>query len=279
MDQMSPNFLVIGTPKSGSTWLQFVLSSHPDIFIPGEINEIHYFDNYIKEKPVEWYFNFFTKAKSEKAVGEVTPHYLYVPDKRIFEKVPTIHKFIVILRNPVERCIFHYKFMVRIDNYTGSFKEFLKDYPAALKWGLYGMWLEQFLRVYSRDQLLVLVFEEATREPRHMLKEIAGFLDIDENKFDTEIIYKRINEGFKPKLSIVYNFAIRVSRLFMKWELYALRNALKKIVKPVISARDKQSEVSVSEKERGCLMDYYTADIKKLEAILGLTREPWPVDI
>ncbi|WP_041280468.1 sulfotransferase [Desulfosudis oleivorans] len=37
-----PNFLCIGAHKAGTTWLQKVLETHPDVFLP--MKEIHFFD-------------------------------------------------------------------------------------------------------------------------------------------------------------------------------------------------------------------------------------------
>ena len=184
MSEQGPDFLVIGTPKSGSTWLQFILASHPDIFIPGERNEIHYFDRQYGKVPPEWYQKFFSGSDGFKAIGEVTPHYLFIPDHEAFRSIPTISKFIVILRDPVARCLSHYKFRVRVDNYKGSLKEFIKDYPATLKWGLYGEHIERFLKTYDREQLLVLVYEEVTKDPEAMLAAIGAFLEVDAAGFD-----------------------------------------------------------------------------------------------
>ena len=37
-----PTFLCIGAHKAGTTWLQKVLETHPDVFLP--MKEIHFFD-------------------------------------------------------------------------------------------------------------------------------------------------------------------------------------------------------------------------------------------
>lgn len=41
---IGPNFLGIGAPRSGSSWLHTMLSNHPDIWLP-PIKEVHYFDS------------------------------------------------------------------------------------------------------------------------------------------------------------------------------------------------------------------------------------------
>jgi hypothetical protein len=42
-----PHFLGIGVPKAGTTWLDFVLRQHPDIWMPN-VKELHFFDEYFQ---------------------------------------------------------------------------------------------------------------------------------------------------------------------------------------------------------------------------------------
>jgi hypothetical protein len=39
-----PNFLGVGAPRSGSTWLHMMLARHPEVYVP-PIKEVHYFDS------------------------------------------------------------------------------------------------------------------------------------------------------------------------------------------------------------------------------------------
>jgi len=44
-----PDFIGIGVPKAGTTWLDFVLRQHPQVWLP-PIKEIHFFDDYFAEE-------------------------------------------------------------------------------------------------------------------------------------------------------------------------------------------------------------------------------------
>ena len=277
MEQVNtPNFLVIGTPKSGSTWLQFVLSSHPDIYIPQGRNEIHYFDREIKKQSQEWYLKFFKEARSESAIGEVTPHYLYVEDQSIFRTVPSIEKFILIIRNPVDRCISHYKFRRRIDNYQKDFESFLRDYAESLEWGMYGKWIERFLNEFEREQLLVLSFESATRDPEMAIQQIAGFLNVDQEGFDLASTKQRVNAGFAPKNPLLYKLSITTSRILLRLNLDGLRNALKRALKPMVSRKKvTDNQLLITEGQKEYLWNFYETDLQKLEDILGELDADW----
>jgi hypothetical protein len=102
------SFYCIGTQKAGTTTLHDILKTHSQIYLP-ENKEAHFFDRNDRfNKGINWYLNyFFSSVKNEKAIGSFTPEYIFFPKvaKRIYESLGTNIKFIVILRNPVERAI------------------------------------------------------------------------------------------------------------------------------------------------------------------------------
>jgi hypothetical protein len=103
-----PNFLGIGATKAGTTSVAKILAAHPQISFPKDgSKEIHYFDEKYSIKSKQWYFNLFQK---NIAIGEWSPSYLFVPEcrDRIYETLGPDVKFIVALRNPVERAFSHY---------------------------------------------------------------------------------------------------------------------------------------------------------------------------
>lgn len=106
----SPNFLIIGAQKSGTTYLYNLLIQHPEIAIPIR-KEIHYFDlNY--NLGIDWYLSHFPSnfKQRNQITFEASPYYLYHPlvPKRTFDFNPNI-KIIVLLRNPVYRAFSHLK--------------------------------------------------------------------------------------------------------------------------------------------------------------------------
>ena len=101
------NFFCIGTQKSGTTTLHDILSQHPDIFL-SEQKETHFFcrtDFY--NKGYDWYKkSYFKNANDIEYIGEIDPDYLFFEKtiERIAENCSVSDtKFIVVLRNPVDR--------------------------------------------------------------------------------------------------------------------------------------------------------------------------------
>ena len=102
---MLPNFLCIGAQRAGTTWLYDLLASHPEVYVPSRRKEVHYFDWYY-DRGLSWYTRFFPpqgEVARYRAVGEVTPDYLYdsTCPKHISETLPSV-KLIAILCNPVD---------------------------------------------------------------------------------------------------------------------------------------------------------------------------------
>ena len=53
-----PTFLGIGAPRAGTTWLNTLLSSHPDVYMPTRREEVRFFDRDY-DFGLGWYESFF----------------------------------------------------------------------------------------------------------------------------------------------------------------------------------------------------------------------------
>jgi hypothetical protein len=84
-----PNFILVGTVKSGTSFLLKYLRQHPDLFIPNS-NQLHFhsklnffsgpFDKHYKSKQQRYfkeYIKNFEGSVSEKKIGEIATDYLY----------------------------------------------------------------------------------------------------------------------------------------------------------------------------------------------------------
>src|SRR5699024_1535416 len=107
----SPNFMIIGAAKSGTTSLFQYLAQHPSI-VPSAKKEIKYFGMSNQIKGLRWYLNHFPKKNKvkNKLTFEATPTYLYrakQSPKQIVKVFPDI-KFIALLRDPMKRAFSHW---------------------------------------------------------------------------------------------------------------------------------------------------------------------------
>lgn len=120
-----PSFLIIGAQRAGSTTFYGNLAEHPQIRPPIR-KEIHYFSVHF-ERGINWYrahFPLSTLRVPKWQTFEATPYYLFHPlaPSRIQAALPTA-RFIVILRDPVDRAASHYRLNIARGNEELSFKE------------------------------------------------------------------------------------------------------------------------------------------------------------
>lgn len=107
--QKSPDFLIIGATKSGTTSLFAYLDRHLQVLAPPK-KEINFFNRNF-EMGVPWYLAQFPAIADlpEFITGEASPFYIYREQViyRIKQLFPNI-KLIAMLRDPVERTISEY---------------------------------------------------------------------------------------------------------------------------------------------------------------------------
>lgn len=97
--------LIIGAQKSGTTTL-FDMLSEAACFCPSPKKEVGFFTkDFYYEKGEDWYWQQFQKTEEKIIKLEATPEYMYFPfaPQRI-SLLSGKKKFIVLLREPVERC-------------------------------------------------------------------------------------------------------------------------------------------------------------------------------
>lgn len=188
------DFILAGAQKSGTTALHYFLSKHPDITM-GDQQEIHFFDNdamFASGAHYEQLHKHYPLLAPSKIAGDCTPSYIYYEPvaQRIWKYNPKI-KFLIILRNPVDRAFAHWnmqRFKGRepLDFFDAVREEQTRiaGAPAAearrfayVDRGFYGRQLERLFNFFPREQVKVVKFEEFREHQRETLASIFSFLD------------------------------------------------------------------------------------------------------
>jgi len=184
-----PDFLVVGTMKSGTNTLGRYLEKHPQVFMYPK--EIQFFSNEEKyAKGEDWYLQLFQEREEGQIAGERSPVYCSTPHavKRIKDLLPDA-KFVWIFRNPTLRAYSQYwHFAVR----GGEKNEFAKAVELEEQWAedkkMYGYLyrsryaeqVKRWLEVFSREQMLFLTTEELKANPKPVINGMFEFLGIDQ---------------------------------------------------------------------------------------------------
>jgi hypothetical protein len=266
-----PNFLVIGAPRAGTTWIERHLRQHPQIFLP-ERKELHFFDREENfSRGIEHYRSFFRGADGADAVGEATPDYLHHPlaPARIKQYLGEDVKLIVSLRDPVERAYSRYwnargKFA---ENEGLSFEEKIARKPQFIYEGYYFDHLSRYLEHFDRRNILCLLFDDLKADGPAFMRTIYDFLAVD--------------SGFVPRHSeSVVNASASKKRNGRSAVLFYLRGAAAKLRLDTLA--DKLDELNrapipplAPDTRRRLLHEHYLAQIEALEGLLGRDLASW----
>lgn len=270
-----PNFLGIGSVRGGSTWLYELLNSHPDFYFPAKRKEIQFFTRFYN-KGETWYRNlFYHYPNSPKYQGEFTPGYLAAnkaPER--IKQLNTVDKFIVILRNPVERTYSHYKWHLRVSGQDIDFKNFLNNSQRlAIENGLYFKYLTEYLKYFSLDQFLILFYEEVIENPEKTLEKIGSFFDVDAKLFN---VPKRSNASVIPKYRKLFNLAHKFAAYLRKKDLDLIPNIFIDLgIKRSFGNTSELSVPKLTKEERIMLYSIFREDIGSLELLLNRSLEIW----
>lgn len=220
-----PNFICVGAEKAGTTPLAEILGRHPDVFVT-PYKETYFFTRfYGRENGAFYETRFFQSHAGEKAVGELTPEYMRIPEvpARLRQHLGAGLKLIFCLRHPVRRAFSHYLQCVRILEEDESFETAVALEPsriaenpfrgmrrAYIEGGRYAAQIRRFLEHFPREQMFFMVLEDdfidRRRETMRRLFEFLGVApdpDIDLAARDTSLAAPRVRVvGMEERVTI-----------------------------------------------------------------------------
>jgi adenosyl cobinamide kinase/adenosyl cobinamide phosphate guanylyltransferase len=286
-----PEFLVVGTAKSGTSFLaKDYLCQHPNIFLPNS-NEFYFFSNLrdfcgpydqAKKKLVthdaEDYFDNFQAAQPGQKIGEVATEYLYCYK----EAIPNIKKYlgeevkiIIILRDPIKRAFSHYRHMVTKREEPLDFREAIEAQKERKekRWRLTYQYTElskyyEQVKAYRDNfkQVKVLIFEDLVRNPKAFINEIYDFLEVPRKHFEN--IQEKRNVR-RPQKNRAIAKVVKLLNLFSK-KLTGKPSLLGNCL-----ARWNEKKVELSEKDIQRLKPVFDPEKAKLEKLLGRDLSFW----
>jgi len=200
--RICPSFIIAGVQRCGTSSLLYYLCQHPNIIAP-ERKEINFFSRPNYSPDIGFYksfFPFFSFMNKKRITGEATPEYSFNVNamKRIRELLPHI-KIILILRDPIQRAISHYKAQephrrpeslrsaIQLDlqlfrnrDHSGSqelnYEERLHSYVSR---GRYIDYIPLIYQIFPREKILVIKSEDMFDTPVKITNLCFDFLGLD----------------------------------------------------------------------------------------------------
>ena len=246
-----PDFLVIGAKRCGTTSLYQHLPEHPCISKSPHDNMGFFNDNF--HLGVNWYKSFFpttfTRKKIKSKFGnflafDVTTKYMEEEStaNNVYQTKPNM-KIIIILRNPVDRAYSQYHLSVRQTAERRSFEDVVEENMNRLnkeshehyeikpkfsvkednylKKGLYALQLRYWLKIFPRENILIVSTEEFESNQQIIYNKIFEFLNI--SKFEVKNTKKMEKGNYPPMKSETRNLLLDYFRQH-NHELFELIN-------------------------------------------------------
>jgi hypothetical protein len=164
-----PDFMIIGTMKSGTTTLYRWLEAQPEIFLPTTKEPNFFSDETRWARGLSWYGDLFAGAGAQQLAGEASvaytsPRWSEVAAPRIAETLPTV-RLIYLVRHPIERLRSQYRHQVQRGRERRSLPEALRDPDNEyVGHSRYFSCLRPYISAFPREQLCVVRFEDLVSE-------------------------------------------------------------------------------------------------------------------
>jgi len=190
----APDFVGVGTMRSGTTWWYRLLAAHPAVAEPGQRDkEVHFFDHYTRVAAFDpaSYYRYFPRPPGT-VCGEWTPRYMYdYWTPAMLRRAAPNAKILVLLRDPVKRFLSGLSYN-RSHGYQMTHALLHQQYERSL----YGVQIGALFAHYPPEQVLVLQYERCAADPVGQIRRTLEFIGVDPADWRGEsMIQTRVNHS------------------------------------------------------------------------------------
>lgn len=172
-NNLLPAFLIVGPPRTGTSWLHQVLQAH--VCLP-RVKETRFFDDRF-HKGLAWYRSNFPEC--HLPVGEVAPTYFASAEarERIARLIPHA-RIVCIFRNPIDRIRSHYRLKRAYAMIPWEFEEALLRDPELMESSKYATYLRAWQETFGDESVRAMLYDDLKRDPQQFVDELAEFIGI-----------------------------------------------------------------------------------------------------
>ncbi len=280
-----PNLFILGVQKAATTSLHEQLSEHPEIFSNVELKDIDYFARpELAVDPKASIAKYLKKYRAEKYILHSYVNYIIYPDSLdLIEKLTDKKaKYILVLRNPVDRAISAFEYWKKLGKEERNLEEAI--FQKSSDWGKWSIWnsdhsylehgfyssqLEDLWKRIPQERILLVHYQDYIQKTETFLSSVYSFLDIEDigkvelkrKNLTGDSRFKSLQNVLngKAKLGVLGFIAKRLSTPEMR------RRMKMRITDMNTKASKSSTEKSAEEMEvRKKLKSLYQEDIAKL---------------
>lgn len=291
---ITPDFLIAGAPKCGTTALNDFLSQHPDCNLIEK--ELHFFGNDLKlKKNRRSEEDYFSRFKKGKLNGDASVWYLY--SDSIFDELKAYGiqpKIIIMLRNPVD-----FIYSLHSQNLFDA-NEDQKDFETALyleaqrknggkipdsnnnvkslaykEVAHFSERIKKFLAHFPKENIFVGLQEDLKNNPQQLLKNVEEFLGL---AYYNGYNFRQVNANKEIK-NLALHSSIKSPNKFKKGLIKLLipsKKARQRIADKIYNSNFKESKRSeLPENLRESLSKEFKDEIEQLSQLIGRDLSHW----
>lgn len=281
---MKPDFIGVGAQKCATSWINNILDHHPQIAVPKyeSDKETRYFSCFY-DRGYEWYERHFTCIEQEIISGEFSTSYFHSKDipQRIYDYNPEA-KILVCLREPISRVISNHKHELRMGHVSGDnryLNNAIINNPMYVYQSLYCKHLKNWLEVFPRDQIHIMIYEEIVNDHETFIDKLCEFLGVDPivdiTVLEAKVNVSRIsrNDSMTGVIKKLVHVCRSIGLGFMID--YMKASKVKNIVSNATTTDDMDEFMLMSGELNDELIKIFTPEVAGLEALLGRKFRCW----
>jgi Sulfotransferase domain len=270
-----PDFIAIGPPRTGTTWLYRALSGR--VGLPRDTKETDFFSEHY-HRGMDWYLDFFRDCPADLPIGEISPNYFAAPEApdRIASHIPDC-RIICTLRDPVDRLYSFYRLM-RHNGWTrASMEEIAAGSSPAIEASQYAHCLRRWRERFGAERVTVSFYEDLESAPQRFLDSICGFIGIPAVALeDSPLLGKRVNSVTRgPRIALLAEKAWRLRRWLEARNAVAAIAVLRKMGLWRFSFRGGGEFGPIDPQTEKRLRERFRPEVDALEEMLGRDLSAW----
>jgi hypothetical protein len=230
------------------------------------------------DRGLAWYQPHFAGNASIK--GESSVEYTWYPQRtgvaeRMFSVVPNA-RLIYLVRDPIDRMISHYVNCYADHTESRDALEALSDFQSPyVTWSKYFMQLEQYLKYYAKESILVIDQHDLYHRRQSTLQRVFRFLGVDDSFEHPHFSNTKNQSIIKGRMNRIGASLHRVLRRVSYWDrsgplirwIWGTRMVWafsKPIARPTIPPQLREQ-----------LAECFQEDVRRLREFTGLKFESW----
>lgn len=195
----SPDFLIVGAMKAGTTTLWQDLLLNDAVFFPidkepGSLTR----DEILSEPGRQQYAALFAAARKDQVCGEASTTYTKMPDitgcaERARRVIGERLKVIYVVREPVSRVISQHHHECTDGGMTGDIDAAVREHPRLINYSRYAMQIRPWIDTFGPQAVRIVRFEDYVADRRSIVADLSRFLGVEPRveQIDVTAAYNR----------------------------------------------------------------------------------------